>query len=42
MIKIALSEGQILTYNFDFRGHISTFRAENTAKSGHVNAENDA
>ena len=42
MVKMTLSEGQILTQNFDFRGHISTFRAENTAKSGHLNAENDA
>ena len=42
MVKMTLSEGQILTQNFDFRGHISTFRAENTAKSGHFKAENDA
>ena len=26
--------GQILTKNLDFRGHLSTFRAENTPKSG--------
>ena len=42
MVKMTLSEGQILTQNFDFRGHISTFRAENTAKSGHFKAENNA
>ena len=42
MVKMTLSEGQILTKNFDFRGHISTFRAENTAKSGHFKAENNA
>ena len=42
MIKIALSEGQILTYNFDFRGHISTFRAINTPESGPFKAQNDA
>ena len=33
MVKITLSEGQILTQNLDFRGRISTFRAENTPKS---------
>ena len=42
MVKMTLSEGQFLTQNFDFRGHISTFRAENTAKSGHFKAENNA
>ena len=42
MVTIILSEGQILTQNFDFRGHISTFRAENTAKSRHFKAENNA
>ena len=31
-----------MTQNFDFRGHISTFRAENTAKRGHFKAENNA
>ena len=41
MIKIALSEGQILTYNFDFRGHISPFRAENTSQSVAFKAKND-
>ena len=33
MVKMTLSEGQFLTKIFDFRGHISTFRAENTPKS---------
>ena len=42
MVKMTLPEGQILTQNLDFRGHISTFRAENTAKSGHFKAENNA
>ena len=28
--------------NFDFRGHLSTFRAENIAKSGHFEAKNNA
>ena len=42
IVKMTLSEGQILTQNFDFRGHISTFRAENTAKSGHFKAKNNA
>ena len=42
MVKMTLSEGQILNQNFNFRGHISTFRAENTAKSGHFKAENNA
>ena len=27
-------EGQVLTYKFNFRGHISIFRAENTIKFG--------
>ena len=42
MVKITLSEGQILTQNFDFRGHISTFRAKNTRESGPFKAKNDA
>ena len=33
MSKMTLSKGQFLTKNFDFRGQISTFRAENTPKS---------
>ena len=39
---MTLSEGQILTQNFDFRGHISTFRAENTPESGPFKTENNA
>ena len=35
MVKMTLPEGQILTENFDFRGHISTFRAKNTPKNRH-------
>ena len=42
MVKMTLSEGQILTQNFDFRCHISTFRAENTVKSAPFKAENNA
>ena len=42
MVKMTLSEGQILTLNFDFRGHISTFQAENTPKSGPFKTENNA
>ena len=42
MVKMTLSEGQILTKNFDFRGHISTFRAENTSVSVAFKAKNDA
>ena len=32
----------ILTTNFDFRGHISTFHAKTTGKSGTFKAENNA
>ena len=42
MVKMTLSEGQILTQNFDFRGQISTFYDENTHKSGPFKAENNA
>ena len=42
MVKKALSEGQNLTQIFNFRGHISTFRAKNTTKSGPFKAENNA
>ena len=42
MVKMTLSEGQILTQNFDFRGHISTFRAKNTLKSAPSKAKNNA
>ena len=41
MVKMTFSEGQNLTYNFDFRGHISTFRAENTHKNGTFMAKNN-
>ena len=41
MIKIALSEVQIWTQNFDFRGHISTFRAENICESVAFDAKNE-
>ena len=34
--------GQILTKNLDFRGHLSTFRAENTPKSGPSKSKNNA
>ena len=39
---MALSEGQNLTLNFDFRARISTFRAENATKIGHYKAKNNA
>ena len=42
MVEMTLSEGQILTQNFDFRGHISTFRAENTPKNESFKAKNNA
>ena len=42
MVKMTLSEGQILTNIFDFRGQISTFRAENTLKSRSFKAKNNA
>ena len=42
MVKMTLSEGQFLTKIFDFRGHISTFRAENTPKSEAFKAKNNA
>ena len=42
MVKMTLPEGQILTDNFDFRGHRSTFRAENTPKNESFKAENNA
>ena len=31
-----------MTLNLDFRGHIATFRAENTPKSGPFKAKNNA
>ena len=33
---------KILTKNLDFRGHLSTLRAENTPKSGPFKVENNA
>ena len=42
MVKMTLSEGQILTQNVDFRGQISTFCAEDTPKSGPFKAKNNA
>ena len=42
MVKMTLSEGQFLTKNFDSRGHISTFRAENTPKSRAFKVKNNA
>ena len=36
------SEGQNLTLNLDFRGHISTFRAKYVPKSGPFKAKNKA
>ena len=42
MVKMTLSEGQILTYNFDFSGHISTFQAKNTPKNQAFKAKNNA
>ena len=41
IVKMTLSEGQILTQNFEFRDHISTFRAENTPKSKAFKAKNN-
>ena len=42
IVKMTIPEGQILTKNFDFGGHIPTFRAENTAKIGHFKFKNNA
>ena len=41
MVKMTLSglRGQKLPVNFDFRGHISTFKAENTTKNGGFKAQ---
>ena len=38
---MTLSEGQFLTWNFDSRGHISTFRAKNKSESEAFKAKND-
>ena len=37
-----VQSGQILIENFDFRVHLSTFRAKDTPKSWHFNAEKNA
>ena len=37
MVKV-----QILNENLNFQGHLSTFRAENTPKSGPFKVENNA
>ena len=42
MFKMTLSEAQILAYNFDFTGHISTFGAKNTPKCRPFKAKNNA
>ena len=42
MVKMKLSEDQNLTVNFDFRGHIATFGAENTPLIEPFKAENNA
>ena len=42
MVKMTLSEGQILTQKFAFRGHISNVRTENSSKSRTFKAESNA
>ena len=42
MVKMTLSGGQILTLNFDFRGHISTFQAETSTKNEPFKTKNNA
>ena len=42
MVKMALSEGQNLTLNFDFRCHISTFPGQNTRESEPFEVKNNA
>ena len=42
MVKITLLWRPILTKNFNFRGHLSTFQAENTPKSGPFKSKNNA
>ena len=42
IVKMTLSEGQILIPNFGFRGHTSTFRAKNKTKIGPLKAENNS
>ena len=41
MAKMTPSEGYNLTKNFDFRGHLSTFRAKNTPKIWPFKAKNN-
>ena len=38
---MTLSEGQILTYNCEFRDQISNFRAENTGKIASFKVKNN-
>ena len=42
MVKMTLSDGQNLGLKFEFRGHLCTFRTENTVKSRPFKAENNA
>ena len=42
LVKMTLSEGQILTNNFYVRVQISTFQAESTPKSTSFKAKNNA
>ena len=42
MVKMALSDGQNLTLNFDFMCHISTFQGKNTPVSQPFEAKNNA
>ena len=42
IIQMTPLEGQNLTLNFDFRGHIKTFRAKNTSKSWSLEAKSNA
>ena len=42
MVKMALSDGQNLTLNFDFRCHISTFQGKNTPENELFEAKNNA
>ena len=42
MVKMTHSEGQILTKTFDFGGHVSTFRTNNTSENGAFKAKNNS
>ena len=42
IVKMALSAGQNLALNFNFRGHKLTFRAKNKPKSEAFKAKNNA